>query len=209
MTSATGASFDLKVVSVSERWPAGWILRGARRFLARGRAIFSKVYQHVMLSVTAEGQSSVGSTANPSDGTTMDWAPIDPANACDEHGFHGADGDSILSIVSTGSLAPNDAGEIFLGGSARETFMHGGDRVRGETYSLEMIVRACRSMIVRGWTYGVQNTTLLHTGNGALRARSFCLHVRRRELVDGEFRVQITRIEGGEAITEYLEAKAV
>ena len=70
-------------------------------------------------------------------------------------------------------------------------------------------MQACRSMIARGSTRGVQNTTLLHTGNGALHARGFCLHVRRRERVDGELRVQITKIEGGEAITEYLEAKAV
>jgi hypothetical protein len=54
--------------------------------------------------------------------------------------YHGADGDSILGILNSGSMRPGTLNKVYFSERRDDTFQHGGDRRRRATFSVKVRV---------------------------------------------------------------------
>jgi RHS repeat-associated protein len=115
-------------------------------------------------------------------------------------GYHGASGDKILAMLDSGTIPPR-SGEIFLGGSPGETFLHGGDTSRGATFSVEVVVDTKGVETTRTSTPGTPRTTIVHSDDPRPVTINK-MHVRRPNPDGDGFDYEV--IEGEQNIRDYL-----
>jgi hypothetical protein len=114
--------------------------------------------------------------------------------------YHGANGDSILAIVTTKFMLPG-AGKIFFAMHKWESaLMHGADTRRKASFVIKVRVDIPPDAVkTRTATPGVADTLIVETRRG-LRAEVLELYVRKP--VGGGFEIQ--HLIGAQAITSYL-----
>jgi hypothetical protein len=116
--------------------------------------------------------------------------------------FHGANGDTILSIIADGAMRPDVDGVVYFGsGNYADCFMHGGDKKRKATFVIEVdvdIVPTARALTVS--TKGVAQTLKVFT--------SVPLPCTVRRLAIREPRATaVVWIQGSDAVAKYLQAR--
>jgi hypothetical protein len=114
--------------------------------------------------------------------------------------YHGANGDSILAILTTKFMLPG-AGKIFFAMHKWESaLMHGADTRRRASFVIKVRVDIPPDAVkTRTATPGVADTLIVETRRG-LRAEVLELYVRKP--VGGGFEIQ--HLIGPQAITSYL-----
>jgi hypothetical protein len=114
--------------------------------------------------------------------------------------YHGANGDSILAILTTKFMLPG-AGKIFFAMHKWESaLMHGADTRRKASFVIKVRVDIPPDAVkTRTATPGVADTLIVETRRG-LRAEVLELYVRKP--VGGGFEIQ--HLIGAQAITSYL-----
>jgi hypothetical protein len=114
--------------------------------------------------------------------------------------YHGANGDSILAILTTKFMLPG-AGKIFFAMHKWESsLMHGADTRRKACFVIKVRVDIPPDAVkTRTATPGVADTLIVETRRG-LRAEVLELYVRKP--VGGGFEIQ--HFIGAQAITSYL-----
>jgi len=125
--------------------------------------------------------------------------------------YHGTDGDKILGIMASRAMNPGASGIVFLAkGDYSKAFMHGGDRVRGASFVVEVELTFDTSKVAQeaGSTSGVEDSVLLTTSE-PVPAKVTRLFIRRREQdEEGEFGEFVFDSRDGEdAIKEYLTGR--
>ena len=115
--------------------------------------------------------------------------------------YHGTDGDSILSILTTGELRPNDQGEIYF--SQWEwppALMHGNDSKRKAHFVIQVRVQIPKTAgrLLKS-TPGVRNTVVIQTGI-PIKAQVLELYIR-RPTPEG---FSVCEVKGSEAIRAAL-----
>lgn len=119
-------------------------------------------------------------------------------------GYHGTDGDTIISIIESGVMRPHREAVQLSGTSYQAAFAHGGDIGRRATFSLEIEVGvSSASRVSRSSTPGVPDTLTIR-GSADLPVHAKRLFVRRPD-GDGGFITEA--IEGQEAILSYLRGQ--
>lgn len=114
--------------------------------------------------------------------------------------YHGTDGDSILGIMTTGSMLPGDGKIFFSKHRWQDSLMHGGDTKRKATFVIKVAVTIPDNVVSYNTsTPGVGVTFVVET-LVPLRARVLELYMRKPSS-DG-FEVQ--HVVGRDAIRQYL-----
>lgn len=95
-------------------------------------------------------------------------------------GFHGTNGDNVLSILNSGELRPS-GGKIFLSKNLSDSFVHGGDLARKANFSIDVSVVVPKDASVEYTSKpGNPATILIHTNTPA-QTQVNALHVRERD----------------------------
>ncbi|WP_140787615.1 FG-GAP-like repeat-containing protein [Myxococcus xanthus] len=114
-------------------------------------------------------------------------------------GFHGTKGDNVVSIIDSGIFRPKD-GKVWMSENVGGTFVHGTDRSRMASFSIEVEAVVDGAKVTRMSTPNVPRSLLIETGKDVpVQVRR--LHVRTPD-GDGGFATEV--VEGAEAIQKYL-----
>ena len=136
---------------------------------------------------------------------TKDEPKSDDTTTSNSIGYHGTNGDNILSIIGSGSMRPSD-GKIFIS-TNRATFQHGTDSTRGAAFVVKIKLTYNPTQVKNEQTskFGNPLTQIFHTDK-EIQADVLELHVKRQLREDGEptgrFKDKIIR--GKENIIAYL-----
>jgi len=116
--------------------------------------------------------------------------------------YHGAKGDNILGILSTGVIKPNKVHEVFFSEfTPASVLMHGADSTRGAAFAIKVdVIIPERARQIRLVTPGVRDTLKVVTTE-PLSARVMEMTVRTREEDDFE----LSRVVGEDRIRQILE----
>lgn len=115
--------------------------------------------------------------------------------------FHGADGDKIIHILSSGRIPKSSDGWTYLNaGSMADAFFHGADTRRKKSFVLQVVVTLPSEpgSVERTSTPGVRNTIKVK-GDAPVRVEMMYTRVGTR----GEFAVETIR--GDAQIRAYLK----
>lgn len=114
--------------------------------------------------------------------------------------YHGTDGDSILGIISTGSMLPGDGKMFFSKYQWQDSMMHGADSKRKATFVVKVRVSIPDNVVsYTTSTPGVGVTFVIET-NVSLRADVLELYVR-KPTADG---FEVLHLVGAQAIRQFL-----